>query len=88
VLIISVSYITVDKQVISSIGKGILILAAVAPGDTEKEVDALAAKVIKMKLWDDEETGGRWKHNVQDISGDVLCGILLSSVPVVSLADL
>lgn len=69
--------VTVDKQVVSSIGKGILVLAAVAPGDTEKEVDALAAKVIKMKLWDDEETGGRWKHNVQDISGDVLCGILL-----------
>ncbi|OBT75124.1 D-tyrosyl-tRNA(Tyr) deacylase [Pseudogymnoascus sp. 05NY08] len=65
--------VTVDKQVVSSIGKGILVLAAVAPGDTEKEVDALAAKVIKMKLWDDEETGGRWKHNVQDISGDVLC---------------
>ncbi|KFY59640.1 hypothetical protein V496_05594 [Pseudogymnoascus sp. VKM F-4515 (FW-2607)] len=65
--------VTVDKQVVSSIGKGILVLAAVAPGDTEKEVDALAAKIIKMKLWDDEETGGRWKHNVQDISGDVLC---------------
>ncbi|KFY20018.1 hypothetical protein V491_04051 [Pseudogymnoascus sp. VKM F-3775] len=65
--------VTVDKQVVSSIGKGILVLAAVAPGDTEKEVDALAAKVIKMKLWDDEETGGRWKNNVQDISGDVLC---------------
>ncbi|OBT92428.1 D-tyrosyl-tRNA(Tyr) deacylase [Pseudogymnoascus verrucosus] len=65
--------VTVDKQVVSSIGKGILILAAVAPGDTEKEVDALAAKVIKMKLWDDEEMGGRWKHSVQDISGDVLC---------------
>jgi D-tyrosyl-tRNA(Tyr) deacylase len=71
--------VTVDKQVVSSIGKGILVLAAVAPGDTEKEVDALAAKVIKMKLWDDEETGGRWKHNVQDISGDVLCGILPST---------
>ncbi|KFY41872.1 hypothetical protein V494_02741 [Pseudogymnoascus sp. VKM F-4513 (FW-928)] len=65
--------VTVDKQVVSSIGKGILVLAAVAPGDTEKEVDALAAKVIKMRLWDDEETGGRWKHNVQDIAGDVLC---------------
>lgn len=70
--------VTVDKQVVSCIGKGILVLAAVAPGDTEKEVDALAAKVLKMRLWDEEATGSRWKHNVQDISGEVLCGILIS----------
>ncbi len=50
--------VTVDKQLISSIGKGILIFAAVAPGDTEKDAEALAAKVIKMRLWDDE-AGGR-----------------------------
>jgi D-tyrosyl-tRNA(Tyr) deacylase len=29
-----------------------------APGDTEKEADSLATKVLKMKLWDDE-SGGR-----------------------------
>ena len=46
--------VTVDKHLISSIGKGVLVFAAVAPGDTEKDADALAAKVLKMKLWDDE----------------------------------
>lgn len=50
--------VTVDKQVVSSIDKGILVLAAVAPGDTEKEADSLAKKIVKMKLWDDED-GGR-----------------------------
>jgi hypothetical protein len=50
--------VTVDKQLISSIGKGILVFAAVAPGDTETEVDALASKVLKMRLWDDD-VGGR-----------------------------
>lgn len=50
--------VTVDKQLISSIGKGVLVFAAVAPGDTEKDADALAAKVLKMRLWDDE-AGGR-----------------------------
>lgn len=65
--------VTVDKEVISSIGKGVLVLAAVAPGDTEKEAEALATKVLKLKMWDDD-AGGRWKKNVQDISGEVLCG--------------
>lgn len=49
---------TVDKEVVSSIGRGVLVFAAVAPGDTEKEVDSVASKVLRMKLWDDE-TGGR-----------------------------
>jgi len=50
--------VTVEKEIVSSIGKGVLVFAAVAPGDTEKEADSLAAKVLKMRLWDDE-TGGR-----------------------------
>lgn len=50
--------VTVDKEVVSSIGKGVLVFAAVAPGDTEKEVNTIASKVLKMKLWDDE-SGGR-----------------------------
>lgn len=50
--------VSVDKDLVSSIGKGVLVFAAVAPGDTEKEADSLAAKVLKMRLWDDE-SGGR-----------------------------
>ncbi|KAH7350784.1 deacylase [Rhexocercosporidium sp. MPI-PUGE-AT-0058] len=64
--------VTADKQLISSIGKGILVFAAVAPGDTEKDAESLATKVLKLRMWDDE-AGGRWKHNVQDIDGEVLC---------------
>lgn len=58
--------VTVDKQLISSVGKGILVFAAVANGDTEKDVDALAAKVLKMKLWDDE-AGGRVRQTLLPI---------------------
>lgn len=50
--------VTVDTELVSSIGKGVLVFAAVAPGDTEKEADSLAAKVLKMRLWDDDN-GGR-----------------------------
>ncbi|KAH8124140.1 hypothetical protein ACSS6W_004432 [Trichoderma asperelloides] len=64
--------VTVEKQLVSSIGRGVLVFAAVAPGDTEKEADSLANKVVKMKLWDDED-GGRWKRSVTDIEGEVLC---------------
>ena len=49
--------VTVDKQLVSSIGRGVLVFAAVAPDDTQKEVEAMAAKVLKLKLWPDEAGG-------------------------------
>lgn len=49
-----------EKEVVSSIGKGVLVFAAVAPGDTQKEADSLAAKVLKMKLWDDDTGAKVW----------------------------
>ena len=45
--------VIVDNQLISSIGKGVLVFAAVAPEDTRKEAESMAAKVLKMKLWPD-----------------------------------
>lgn len=45
---------TVDSQLISSIGKGVLVFAGVSEKDTRKEVEAMASKVLKMKMWPDE----------------------------------
>ena len=49
--------VTVDSVLVSSIGKGVLVFAAVAKDDTRKEVESMAAKVLKMKMWPDD-TGG------------------------------
>lgn len=67
--------VTVDGQLISQIGKGLLVLAAISKDDTEKDVEAMAGKILKAKLWDDESTDppGRWKRGVAEIEGEVLC---------------
>ncbi|OKL62236.1 D-tyrosyl-tRNA(Tyr) deacylase [Talaromyces atroroseus] len=66
--------VTVDNQLISSIGRGILVFAGVGKEDTEKDVDSMAAKILKAKLWPDETNpNASWKRNVQDIEGEVLC---------------
>lgn len=49
---------TVDSQLVSSIGKGVLVFAAVDRDDTVKEVESMAAKVLKMKMWPDDSVGG------------------------------
>ena len=64
--------VTVDAQLISSINKGILILAAIGPNDTRKDADSMASKVLKMRLWPDDSSAN-WKRNVLDIEGEVLC---------------
>lgn len=72
--------VTVDGQLISSISKGLLVFAAIGKDDTPKEAESMASKVLKVKLWDDGE-GGKWKNNIQDIEGEVLCGMRLSFAP-------
>lgn len=64
---------TVDGELISNIGKGLLILAAIGKDDTIREAESMASKVLKVKLWEDDQ-GGKWKRNVQEFEGEVLCG--------------
>ena len=48
---------TIDSQLVSSIGRGVLVFAAVDRDDTQKDVESMAAKVLKMKMWPDENGG-------------------------------
>ncbi|KAJ5703906.1 hypothetical protein N7493_011044 [Penicillium malachiteum] len=64
--------VTVDEELVSSIGRGLLVFAGIGHEDTEKEADNLVNKVLKAKFWPDEN-GAQWKKNVQDIEGEVLC---------------
>lgn len=80
--------VTVDKEVVSSIGKGVLVFAAMAPGDTEKEAESLAAKVLKMKLWGDDAGGQVCMHILpyrlepRHSRRSTCSGILTAFVPV------
>lgn len=83
---------TVDSELVSSIGKGLLVFAGVGKEDTEKEAENIVKKILKAKFWPDENgvqvsqwlSGVRpaidisqWKKNVQEIEGEVLCGMAL-----------
>lgn len=60
--------VTVDKQLISSIGRGVLVFAAIGPSDTKKDADSMASKVLKLKMWPDE-------------SGSAVCPCPRMSIP-------
>lgn len=46
--------VSVDTNVVSTIGKGVLVFAGVSEKDSMKDAEAMASKVLKMKMWPDE----------------------------------
>ncbi len=47
--------VRVDGRQISAIGPGLLVLLGVAPQDTDREVDKLAAKVLALRIFADAQ---------------------------------
>jgi D-tyrosyl-tRNA(Tyr) deacylase len=68
---VSEASVTVDGEEISRIGPGLLVLLGVRRGDTEAEADRIAAKVLALRVFEDDD--GRMNLNAGDASGDILC---------------
>lgn len=64
------SSVTIDGEVVSKIGKGLMILVGVVPNDTVDDVKWLVGKCAKMRIFDDE--AGVMNLSVTDVAGEVL----------------
>ena len=62
--------VKVDGELISEIGRGLLILVGVENGDTETDADWLVGKAAGLRIFDDSE--GVMNLSVSDIGGEVL----------------
>ncbi len=62
--------VTVEGEMISEIGGGLLLLVGVARGDGEAEADWLAEKVARLRIFGDEE--GKMNLSVKDAGGGIL----------------
>ena len=62
--------VTIDNEVVGSIGPGFLILLGVGPEDTEKECRYLAEKALSLRIFEDEN--GKMNRGLEDIQGQVL----------------
>jgi D-tyrosyl-tRNA(Tyr) deacylase len=63
--------VTVDGDRVARIGRGMVVLLGVKRGDTETEADAIARKLAKLRIFDDE--AGRMNLDVGQAGGDILC---------------
>lgn len=64
--------VTVDSNVVSQIGKGLLVLAGISTEDTLEDCVKAATKVAKLRLWPNQE-GQAWRASVADIGGEIIC---------------
>ena len=67
---VSHASVTVDGQVISSIGNGLMILVGVEKEDTEEDAKWLASKVAGMRIFNDSQ--GVMNCSVVDVDGELL----------------
>ena len=67
---VSHASVVVDGATVGEIGHGLMILLGVAQGDTEQELDKLLAKIVKLRIFEDEN--GRMNRSVQDVDGGLL----------------
>ncbi|MBQ3882905.1 MAG: D-tyrosyl-tRNA(Tyr) deacylase [Bacteroidales bacterium] len=64
------SSVTVDGKIISSIGKGMMILLGVGYGDTIDDISWLVRKISQMRIFPDENDV--MNLSVMDVGGEVL----------------
>jgi D-tyrosyl-tRNA(Tyr) deacylase len=67
---VSSASVTVDGSVTGEIGPGLLILVCAMREDTEKQSEWLAGKIVKLRIFKDEE--GRMNRSLLDAGGSAL----------------
>jgi D-tyrosyl-tRNA(Tyr) deacylase len=67
---VSSAKVVVNQQCVGEIGHGLLILVCAEKGDTEAQADKLLAKLLKLRIFSDEQ--GKMNRSVQDVGGGLL----------------
>jgi len=62
--------VTVDNKLTGSIEKGLLVLLGIHQHDTQKQLDWMADKILRLRIFNDGED--KMNRSVQDIKGAIL----------------
>jgi D-tyrosyl-tRNA(Tyr) deacylase len=67
---VSRAEVRVDGEVVGSIGRGLLVLLGVAPGDAAEVAVSLARRIVELRIHEDAD--GRTNLALADVGGAVL----------------
>ena len=60
----------VNKEIVSSIHHGMMILVGFTHTDSEKEIEQMALKIAKLRIF--EDSNGKMNLSIQDVGGSIL----------------
>lgn len=64
------SSVTINGEIKSAIGKGLMVLVGICDEDNQEDIDYLVKKIINLRVFDDSE--GVMNLSIQDIKGEIL----------------
>lgn len=67
---VSSASVSVDNEIYSKIGSGMLVLFCVEKGDEESSLEWIANKILSLRIFEDEN--GKMNRSVKDIGGEIL----------------
>lgn len=67
---VSKASVTVDDQVVSSIGYGLLVLLGIEDADSKEDIDWLSQKIVNLRIFNDDQ--GVMNRSVLDVGGDII----------------
>ena len=67
---VSHAQVVVEGETVGAIGAGLLVLVCAEKGDSDREADALLAKLLGYRVYSDE--AGKMNRSVSDVAGCLL----------------
>ena len=67
---VSEARVEIEDQTVGKIGRGLLVLVCAVPEDDQEVADRLAAKIAKLRIF--EDTAGKMNLSVQKVGGAAL----------------
>lgn len=67
---VSKAKVIVDNEIVGKIEKGFMTLIGIKQGDTKKEADKLIKKILKLRVFEDEN--GKMNLNIKQVDGKIL----------------
>lgn len=68
---VNFSSVVVEGETVGEITKGLNVLLGVEEGDTEKDVQYMADKIVNLRIFEDEEE--KMNLSLLDVGGEMLC---------------
>lgn len=62
--------VSIEQDLYSSIGNGLLLLVGVGPDDSQEDVDYAVRMILNMRIFSDQE--GKMNVSIKDIEGEIL----------------